>query len=182
MSAATATRSKRPTTSPSIPEGLLYVTEFLNARVSTITPEGKAEVLIADVPGANGITIFRDRIFMDECRPEARVVELFRDGRAPKVLAQGLDLANALSVGPDEMLYFPQLAKGEVCRVSPDGGPLERVVDGLAVPTAVKFDNHGFLLVIQALYRRSFASRYPDAPDQPRRDAAAGPRQSGRHA
>src|SRR5271155_421371 len=61
--------------------GLLYVTEFLNARVSTITPEGKAEVLIADVPGANGITIFRDRIFMDECRPEARVVELFRDGR-----------------------------------------------------------------------------------------------------
>ena len=130
--------------------GLLYVTEFLNARVSTITPEGKAEVLIADVPGANGITIFRDRIFMDECRPEARVVELFRDGRAPKILAQGLDLANALSVGPDEMLYFPQLAKGEVCRVSPDGGPLERLVDGLAVPTAVKFDNHGFLLVIQA--------------------------------
>ncbi|MGO9062701.1 MAG: gluconolaconase [Candidatus Binataceae bacterium] len=130
--------------------GLMYVTEFLNAQVSTITPEGKAEVLVADVPGANGITVFRDRIFMDECRPEARVVELFRDGRPPKVLAQGLDLANALSVGPDEMLYFPQLAKGEVCRVSPDGGPLERIVDGLAVPTAVKFDNHGFLLVIQA--------------------------------
>lgn len=131
-------------------KGLLYVTEFLNARVTTMTPEGKVDVLVDNVPGANGITIHHDRIFMDECRPEARVVELFRDGRAPKVLAQGLDLANALSVGPDGMLYFPQLAKGEVCRVSPDGGPLERLVDGLAVPTAVKFDNHGHLLVIQA--------------------------------
>ena len=132
-------------------KGLLYVTEFLNARVTTMTPEGKVDVLIDNVPGANGITVYRDRIFMDECRPEAEVVELFHDGRAPKVLASGLELANALSVGPDEMLYFPQLGKGEVCRVSPNGGPLERLVDGLAVPTAVKFDNRGHLLVIQAL-------------------------------
>jgi sugar lactone lactonase YvrE len=131
--------------------GLLYVTEFLNARVMTMTPGGRAEVLIDNVPGANGITIYRDRIFMDECRPDAQVVELFRDGRAPKVLAEGLELANALAVGPDEKLYFPQLGKGEVCRVPLDGGPLERVVDGLAVPTAVKFDNRGALLVLQAV-------------------------------
>jgi len=131
--------------------GLLYVTEFFNARVVTRSPEGKVEVLIDNVPGANGITIYRDRIFMDECRPEAQVVELFRDGRPPKVLVEGLELANALAVGPDEKLYFPQLGKGEVCRVGLDGGPTERIVDGLGVPTAVKFDNRGNLLVLQAL-------------------------------
>jgi sugar lactone lactonase YvrE len=131
--------------------GIMYVTEFLNARVMMMSPQGKIDVLIDNVPGANGVTIHRDRIFMDECRPEARVVELFRDGRPPKVLLQGLDLANALAVGPDGMLYFPQLAKGEVCRVPLDGGPMERVVGGLAVPTAVKFDNRGMLLVLQAV-------------------------------
>jgi sugar lactone lactonase YvrE len=129
----------------------MYVTEFLNARVVMMSPAGKVDVLIDNVPGANGITIHHDRIFMDECRPDARVVELFRDGRPPKVLVKGLDLANALAVGPDGMLYFPQLATGEVCRVPLDGGPVERVVNGLAVPTAVKFDNHGALLVLQAL-------------------------------
>ncbi|HKD69194.1 MAG TPA: hypothetical protein VKB84_20305 [Candidatus Binataceae bacterium] len=131
--------------------GTLYVTEFLNARVMTMSPAGKTEVLIDNVPGANGITIHQDRIFMDECRPEARVVELFRDGRPPKVLVKDLELANALAVGPDGKLYFPQLGKGEVCRVPLEGGPIERLIDGLAVPTAVKFDNHGALLVLQAL-------------------------------
>jgi sugar lactone lactonase YvrE len=130
--------------------GVMYVTEFLNARVMTMSPKGEVDVLIDNVPGANGVTIHQDRIFMDECRPEARVVELFRDGRPPKVLAQGLNLANALAVGPDGMLYFPQLATGEVCRIPLDGGRPERVVDGLAVPTAVKFDNRGMLLVLQA--------------------------------
>ena len=131
--------------------GVMYVTEFFNARVMTMSPQGKVDVLIDNVPGANGITTYRDRIFMDECRPDARVVELFRDGRPPKVLVEKLDLANALAVGPDGMLYFPQLGKGEVCRVPLDGGPTERVADGLGVPTAVKFDNHGALLVLQAL-------------------------------
>ena len=131
--------------------GVLYVTEFLNARVVMMSPQGKVDVLIDNVPAANGITIYRDRIFMDECRPQAQVVELFRDGRSPKVLADGLELANALSVGPDGMLYFPQLVKGEICRVPLEGGPLERFVDGLAIPTAVKFDNRGALLVLQAM-------------------------------
>src|SRR5579884_174241 len=78
--------------------GVMYVTEFFNARVTARTPGGKVDVLIDNVPGANGITVHQDRIFMDECRPaDAQVVELFRDGRPPKVLADGLDLANALS-------------------------------------------------------------------------------------
>ena len=104
-------------------KGLLYVTEFLNARVSTMTPEGKAEVLIANVPGANGITdLSRSDLHGRMPSRGARGGTVSR-WPPPKVLVQGLDLANALSVGPDGMLYFPQLAKGEVCRVSPDGGP-----------------------------------------------------------
>jgi sugar lactone lactonase YvrE len=131
--------------------GVMFVTEFLHARVSARTPEGKTEVFAANLPGANGVTIYQDRIFVDECRPEARVMELFRDGHPPRIIAQGFDMANALSVGPDEMLYFPELNGGTVWRVALDGSRLERFVDGLGVPDAVKFDNHGALLVTQAL-------------------------------
>src|SRR5579875_533252 len=132
--------------------GVMYVTEFFNAQVTTMAPGGKVDVLIDHVPGANGITVYQDRIFMDECRPaDAQVVELFRDRRPPKVLVDGLDLANALAVGPDGKLYFPQLGKGEVCRVALEGGAVERVAEGLGVPTAVKFDTRGNLLVLHAL-------------------------------
>ncbi len=59
--------------------------------------------------------------------------------------------------------------------------PLERLVDGLAVPTAVKFDNHGHLLVIQAFTGE--VTRVDIQSRQTSRVAMlqSGTRQPGRH-
>ncbi|MBI3248207.1 MAG: gluconolaconase [Deltaproteobacteria bacterium] len=130
--------------------GVMYVTEVMSARVSARTPDGQTRVIADNVPAANGITCYQDRLFMDECRPGGRLFELYPDGRAPRLLADNLGLPNALSVGPDEHLYFPQIAAGEIWRVPLAGGTPQRFIDGLAIPTAVKFDQNGLLTTTQA--------------------------------
>lgn len=130
--------------------GVMYITEVMNARVSARTPDGQTRVIADNVPGANGITAYQDRLFMDECRPGGRLFELYPDGQTPRLLADNLPLPNALSVGPDEQLYFPEIAAGEIWRVPLSGGTPQRFLAGLAVPSAVKFDNKGLLTTTQA--------------------------------
>lgn len=130
--------------------GTMYVTEVMSSRVSARTPNGQTHVIADNVPAANGITCYQDRLFMDECRPGGRLFELYPDGRTPRLLADNLALPNALSVGPDEHLYFPQIAAGEIWRVPLSGGTPQRFTDGLAIPTAVKFDQKGRLTTTQA--------------------------------
>lgn len=131
-------------------DGVLYATEVFNERVSARTPDGHTRVLADHVPVANGITVHHDRIFIDEFRVGGRVLELYRDGRASRVIAQDLVLPNALCAGPDGYLYFPLVVNGEVARVPIDGGPVETVIGGLSLPTAVKFDAQGRLVVVQS--------------------------------
>jgi sugar lactone lactonase YvrE len=130
--------------------GVMYVTEVMNGRVSARTPDGQVRIVADNVPGANGITAYQDRLFMDECRPGGRLFELYPDGRAPRLLAAALPLPNALAVGPDGWLYFPEIAAGEIWRIPLTGGAPQRFLSGLAVPTAVKFDRKGLLTTTQA--------------------------------
>ncbi len=130
--------------------GTMYVTEVMNARVCARSPRGEVRLIADNVPAANGITTYQDRIFMDECRPGGRLFELYPDGREPRVIAENLPLPNALSVGPDGFLYFPQVYDGEIWRCPLDAGKPERFMDGFAVPTAVKFDRDGLLTTTQA--------------------------------
>lgn len=130
--------------------GALYITEVMSERVSVREPDGSVRVIAADVPVANGITSHGDRIFMDEFRPGGRVMELYADGRAPRTIARDLDFPNALAMGPDDHLYFPQVVAGEIWRVPAAGGQPERVFAGLDHPTAVKFDPRGRLHAVQA--------------------------------
>src|SRR5262245_23663107 len=130
--------------------GVMYVTEVMNGRVSARAADGQVRVIADNVPAANGLTAYQDRLFMDECRPGGRLMEVYPDGRAPRLIAADLPLPNALSVGPDGQLYFPEIAAGEIWRVSLAGGTPQRFLAGLAVPTAVKFDRKGLLTTTQA--------------------------------
>ncbi len=130
--------------------GNLFATEVMNARVSACRPNGTVDVIAADVPVANGITVHRDRIFMSEFNPDGRILELFADGASPRVIASGLMMPNALCLGPDDHLYFPLVPLGEVWRVPLAGGSAERVVGNLTIPTAVKFDSAGRLFVVES--------------------------------
>jgi sugar lactone lactonase YvrE len=130
--------------------GVMYVTEVMNGRVSARTSDGQTRVVADNVPAANGLTCYQDRLFMDECRPGGRLFEVYADGRAPRLIAADLPLPNALSVGPDGQLYFPEIAAGEIWRVPLTGGAPRRFLAGLEVPTAVKFDRKGLLTTTQA--------------------------------
>src|SRR5262249_15144735 len=128
------------------PRGDLYVTEVMDARVSVLGGDGRSRVLRGDVPGANGITFHRGRLFIDECRMDGRLLELDLSGGAPRVLLENLPLPNALEAGPDGRLYFPLLGSNDIWRVHPDGGAAERVVGDLGTPVAVKFDARGYIV------------------------------------
>jgi sugar lactone lactonase YvrE len=123
--------------------GNLYATEYYDGRVSVLGTDGRTRVLRDDLPGANGITLHRDRLFVDECRIGGRLLELDPGGGAPRVLLEGLPMPNALEVGPDGKLYYPLLGSNDIWRIDPDGGAPERVVGELGMPVAVKFDAAG---------------------------------------
>ena len=128
------------------PRGDLYATEVMDGRVAVIGSDGRSRVLRDDLPGANGITFHRGRLFIDECRTEGRLLELDLAGGAPRVLLENLPLPNALEAGPDGLLYFPLLGANEIWRVPPEGGAAERVVGDLGTPVAVKFDAAGCIV------------------------------------
>ncbi|MGH8012047.1 MAG: SMP-30/gluconolactonase/LRE family protein, partial [Candidatus Binataceae bacterium] len=129
--------------------GVLYATEVMSERVCARSPNGAMRIIADQVPGANGITAYQDRLFMDECRPGGCLFELFTDGRAPLMLAENLPLPNALSVGPDGNIYFPVLGANEIWRLPLSGGQPERFTNEVAIPTAVKFNSKGQLLSTQ---------------------------------
>jgi sugar lactone lactonase YvrE len=129
--------------------GILYITEVMSERVCARSPNGDLRIIADNVPAANGITQWRDRLFMDECRHDGRLFELFPDGRAPRQIAENLPLPNALNVGPDGKIYFPAIGANEIWRVALEGGKPEVFATNMAVPTAVKFDSKGSLISTQ---------------------------------
>lgn len=126
--------------------GFAYVTEYGHARVSEIDPGGRLRRVAEDLPGANGVTVFEDRIFVDEARATGDLVEIFRDGQPHRLIASGIPFPNALGVGADRRIYFP-IMQGEVWRVPLEGGEVERFATDLGGLNSVKFDSRGRLHV-----------------------------------
>jgi sugar lactone lactonase YvrE len=114
------------------------------------TPDGRTRVVRDDIPGANGITFFRDRLFIDENRPSGRLLEFDLNGGPPRVVLENVVMPNALAPGPDNLLYYPSVTQDEIWRVNPDGGTPERVIAGLHHPVAVKFDSKGYIVSPQS--------------------------------
>lgn len=130
-------------------EGELYVTEFTEGRVSVRAPNGATRVLNDDIPGANPVTVHRGRLFVGECRPGARLMELDRSSGAARVILDDVPMLNAMEVGPDGLLYFPVMGTNEIWRIDPDGGAPEVVARDLGVPDSVKFDSRGRIVSTQ---------------------------------
>ena len=129
--------------------GNLYATEVMDGRVSVLDTAGRTRVLRDDVPSANGITVHRDRLFINECREGGRLLEFDLGGGPPRVLLENLPSPNAMEVGPDGLLYFPVMGANEIWRVDPDGGEPQCVARDLGVPDSVKFDPQGYIVSTQ---------------------------------
>jgi sugar lactone lactonase YvrE len=131
------------------PEGNLYATEITEGRVSVRAPNGTTRVVYGDMPVANPITFYQGRLIAGECRPGGRIMELDRNGGAPRILAKDVPMPNAFEVGPDGKLYFPVMGTNEIWRISLDGGAPEKVAGDLGVPDSVKFDALGLIVSTQ---------------------------------
>ena len=129
--------------------GNLYATEITEGRVSMLAPNGTSKVIYGDIPVANPITFHQGRLIAGECRVGGRIMELDRDGGAPRMIATDVPMPNAMDVGPDGKLYFPVMGTNEIWRISLDGGAPEVVARDLGVPDSVKFDAQGFIVSTQ---------------------------------
>ena len=132
--------------------GNLYATEVMDGRVSVLDTVGRTRVLRDDLPCANGITVHRDRLFINECRDGGRLMELDRGTGAQRILLENLPSPNAMEVGPDGLLYYPLMTANEIWRIDPDPdkhSEPQRVTGNLGVPDAVKFDSDGFIVSTQ---------------------------------
>jgi sugar lactone lactonase YvrE len=131
------------------PQGNLYATEFMEGRVSVRGVDGRTRVIRGDIPLANGITVYKGRLFVGELLPAGRILELDLNGGAPRVVAENVPMPNAMEVGPDGLLYFPVMGMNEIWRIHPDGGKPEKVAGDLGVPDSVKFDSKGRIVSTQ---------------------------------
>ncbi|HUP75125.1 MAG TPA: hypothetical protein VM282_18925 [Acidimicrobiales bacterium] len=132
--------------------GNTFVTEPHDDRVSRVSRDGEFEVWVEGLPSANGITISRSgRLFIDECRPNGRLVEIDIDEPNQwRVVIGDLGMPNALEMGPDGWLYLPEVSASRILAVDPNSGATRVAVDNVFAPSAVKFDHRGRLVVTEA--------------------------------
>lgn len=129
-------------------DGSMYITDLVPGRVWRRTPRGEYTLVSDEVTNPNGITCIGDRLFINEMKPDGRLMELFPDGGDPVVLTAGLALGNAMQLGPDGHLYYPHMISNQVWRIPPDGGVPETVAEDVHQPVAVRFDRGGVLHVL----------------------------------
>jgi sugar lactone lactonase YvrE len=128
--------------------GNLYVTEITEDQVRVLRPNGTSDV-IADLRVANPIIFKQGRLIAGELTMGGKIVELDRNGGAPRTIVEGVPMANAFDIGPDGKLYFPAQAANEIWRVDLEGGEPEIVAKDLGVPDAVKFHPDGYIVSTQ---------------------------------
>ncbi len=129
--------------------GNLYLTEITLGRVAMRDTKGRVSVLQGDMPVANPITYSDGRLIAGECRMDARIMELDRNGGAPRVIKDGIPMANAFQVGPDGKLYAPIMGANEIWAIDLATGAHEVVAGELGVPDSVKFDSKGRIVTTQ---------------------------------
>jgi sugar lactone lactonase YvrE len=129
--------------------GNLYCTEISTNKLSVLHPDGTSRVLNGDVPIANPVTVYQDRVIAGELRMGANIREFDRSSGESRVILADVPMPNAFEVGPDGKLYFPAQGVNEIWRVGLDGGPHEVVAKDLGVPDSVKFDSNGFIISTQ---------------------------------
>ncbi|HWO68669.1 MAG TPA: PQQ-binding-like beta-propeller repeat protein [Umezawaea sp.] len=130
------------------PDGSMYITDLVPGRVWRRSPRGEFSLVTDEVSLPNGIAFVGDRLFVNEMRPNGRLLELVPDGGAPRVLAADLAMGNAMQLGPDGCLYYPHMLTNRVYRVPVDGGEPELVAEDVHEPVAVRFDRGGVLTVL----------------------------------
>lgn len=136
------------------PDDTVYYTDTVGGRVVAIASDGTTTTLAEGLPGANPITLADDgHLFVAQCFGESTgVYELIEDSEPRLIIGEQPGCAtNGMDVGPDGMIYGPRWFEGRVVKIDPATGETTPVLEGLGIPSAVKFNADGVLHVLDAL-------------------------------
>jgi sugar lactone lactonase YvrE len=134
------------------PTGDIYWTDFFVGRVGRLSPNGSWRVQ-RGIAGPNPITMHRGRLFTASTLFGTGLWELDPDlVEEPRRLLADLTNPNAFEFGSDGLLYCPLMFDGRVVAIDVDSSPaavVRTVADGFSMPTSVKFDGAGRLVVTE---------------------------------
>ncbi len=124
-------------------DGTIYVTNYFEGNVVSVSTDGVARDLGNVGQGVNPITLDDDgTVWVGRGFPGDGLYAIDPVLAAPpRLVADSLNWINAMDIGPDGMLYGPVSTK-EVVKVDLRTGKVETVADGFKTNLhAVKFDN-----------------------------------------
>ena len=131
-------------------DGSIYFTDMHTGNIGRISPDGKVSVVENLGPWVNSLRMSPagDQLFVGHCIGADRLTIIDLTGKAkPRVFAEGIGWPNSMSFGPDGRLYTPLNVKRQVVRWNTDTGESEVVVNLDSIPSSVKFDSKGRMLI-----------------------------------
>ena len=138
-------------------DGSIYFTDVHTGNIGRISTEGEVSVIENIGPWVNSIRLSPagDQLFVGHCIGADRLTVIDLTGKTkPRVIAEGIGWPNSMSFGPDGRLYTPLNMKRQVVRWNTDTGESEVVVNLEGIPSSVKFDSKGRMLISEFLKGR----------------------------
>ncbi|MET0402194.1 MAG: gluconolaconase [Cystobacter sp.] len=146
------------------PDGSIYWTGYFTGELMRRTPDGETRVIANNLPGLNSLAFRADgRFYVTQVGRGDALWEVDPNGvKPPRKVIDAPGYLNGFEFGPDDRLYGPLLAKGQIARVDVDAGTLEVVAQGFGMPTAVNFDaRRENLYVVDAVFGQLVRVRLP---------------------
>lgn len=130
--------------------GIMAWTAQRSGELRIRRPDGRLEVLLADVPRVNPVAFSDDgRLFTAQSREGNDALwELDVTGqRPPRLVSQGRGPLNGFDFGLDGLLYAPAFGTDKLVAIDVGTGEHRTVAAGLGSPAAVKVDRRDSTLV-----------------------------------
>lgn len=138
-------------------DGSIYFTDVPTGNIGRISPKGQVSVVenLGQWINALRVSPKGDKLYVSHCIGADKLTEVDLTGKAkPKVLAEGIGWPNSMAFGPDGYLYTPLNRGNQILRWNTDTGEHEVAVPTRSIPSSVKFDSKGRMLVTEFLLGR----------------------------
>lgn len=138
-------------------DGSIYFTDVPTGNVGRISPDGQISVAEKLDPWINALRLSPkgDKLFVSHCIGADRLTEVDLTGKAkPRVLDKDIGWPNSMAFGPDGCLYTPLNRGNQILRWNTDTGKHEVAIPTQSIPSSVKFDSKGRMLVTEFLLGR----------------------------
>lgn len=136
------------------PDGTVVWTNISEGTVYARSTDQKIRPLARNMPGVNGIAFTRTgRLFVTCVLARDGLYEVDLSGiRPPRTVVENIGNLNAFQFADDKIIYGPIMSTGKVVKINIDTGKMTDVTTGFKLPTSVRIERDGRLIVID--YRK----------------------------